>query len=1680
MSAETTQQTQQTPADPKHAYYRAYSLGSSLDPEQYEIRDRIGTYQELLEFYNPTDEEWGEWVDGFVGLPHTDPRLVTMQQSGQYDFILQYTPVISTVEEGVMINSVPCQTNVTFGMPSKYGNIERKDLWAATINSLPYLTSKESSGESNQIHYTYISSEANYFNIKPFYHKNRCLVWPQQQKLIGYDPVNGSTESWKQENTKNLVIDSPIMNNMLTSTYTFEYYKNDDYFNMPIFDNLDHLVDMIYSLSFDFVDGIGQLNEMLPEGSSVKTQTKREKKCSMILKRRPIIIYCGPEDGFTNKQNIYTNSTYTEDPKRSKTYGKNIPYWDSFTMTKEDIKNFLIEKNFTPEFFKENQDNVSRRIVIDVYKEIGTPSQPLFTECAVVCFKDEIIKYHATSGQETTNHLEAYLNGSDGYLNSRIDISNYLTLLDFDPKIGKKEKFSLNELKNNYFNVRAVDDNLLELENSIAGRILKDERGEEATINSSIGSLALRLQQFKANFDYYGFVPFRACTELSLLGFKGVFVHRLEGFKAGQEVMHPLTHDLYLCIKDRPGLQNPECFNTEDYGNITHNYPTSSPTYSVLEDEEYFLKISKHNATGSNNRNYSELLCTKEQYQKYYKSSLPTYPALLSYLNLLIPAHEGLICPPIDPSLFRFNETDGEPHEINNQSTISYYRIFPKLKDGTIGDLSGLIKKGLKYKNNENNKKNANYTTDLEEFDIENTPFPYHWLDAYFNKTSGDKFFNMRDISTMEEADLRDFESRNAIDDALFGGWHKFRNKNNNKFIYVSSRPVFWTRDPELILGSNILHPRGHMLRIGTKFYWVRILTDKAYLQDEAAQETRAHSRYIGNRNIPNWEMNYVNSPLAVNFHESLINSTILGICDMAGTKDTPLCKRDLLWKNIDYVYPEAVDFNNILFSINNLQEKYKNLNLNIPTFTDSDYSNLKISDIMVYFRLVQSTFMSGKKYGVNGAMYYRADIGSFPYTNCDYVETLGNLTYDKRPKVGLGDSDKYKFNPQLDYNLQIVSNHKLADSVTGLGSGLKFITNGFFIPKVTSYFYDTDKAEDYKRLGVLSCLDSSYGLHNNVTHEYGNFKSGVTFRNVGTEQGEAWKKFPTLVNYRKFYVPNNVSHYVPVHIVLEAVYDSELPLVGYKPLQTHNGYGGQHNFTVSQTGISFGSNAYMYNNAASTYYGGTSNMAIAMADVMLESYPLMEGDRTTKQTMFNHNISKGNIASNNGLISKPNNNPVSTSDKLIVDGTVTNHSIHDVYLTYYNRIHSHPYALGWLNYNDYPGGRCEISYDINYNLSSSDLNSLINYTPGHHSSSDTPDTIYTNSDGSSFIYANRYSYGSYNEYEIKYKYVPYYSMSKKDLYLYPRSTGNDATYFNKWTLTGFMGTYDAKSNYSKPDENTGGTYDFNKQLSDIIKTEINFMQKGGAETSNSRKQAKNRSRFDYFYFKGKIVSVMNDAVYTLYEPDHYGQIYTPDKDHIEIGRTKPFDAADLYVNRVKNNGFIWDVTMPWLANDRSLHSNQSLKREVYPTLKHFNYTSTPRHDFNDMWIRPHIPSYIESVDNNDRFKANAWTCYNWRIRSEIKDTNVNHIGRDAANYQNHSRQAIYTVGWHFRSWISENSGHMTDISGSWGHLKDCIPFLRELSHSTTNDGWNGLASCMYWHIRPSNVPKISNPTPKS
>lgn len=625
---------------------------------------------------------------------------------------------------------------------SKYKSFSRTDLFSTAIYKLPFLT--KTPGNSS---ITYL---------------NRRYVEPINPSISVLSPIGHESSSllgYKK------LPDTNIGNIALTNPYTFNMEKNDDKFNYTVFNDLDHLVDFIYSLSFATIS-----NRPIDGDDLFRDEVNN------FIDRRPIEILVG---------NQITNS---ESYKAVK--------FDEFTMTRDDIERILKSKAVDPDNFNLNPEGCNRRITVLVYSTTGVISYPLFMESVVVAFKGEIPELKS---------------GPDGYLEYPINISKVVEWLDYDPNIGSK----------------SYTPSLVNLGNS---KTLSSDIVGSGEVNnrrpSSYKYLPNYLKLFKSNFEYYGVIPFWLCTDKSLLGFTGEFLHRVEGYKEGQEVVHPVTGDLYICIKDRPGVT--ESLSIEKFDSIEHTYPVDTETYNILNDEEYFVKVSSLDGS---------FTLDSDSYKKIYKSSLPTYPALLSYLNLLVNSKDGLI----------FNPYTNKDDCIDTIDSVSDERVFKfgnslsspikSVKDGVIKEISGSY-------------------------------FPYTYLEDYLDKMSKYKDrFLAEDTTVSEEEEL-------ALLDCKFGAWFKLKNLNYHTFTYHSTRPLLWVKDKAMIARANLAHPRNNVIRVGTKFYYLRLTTDQFYPEDDCCMESTIIS------SIPNQTMDFTtfNDPWCLNFRETLISPTIRNV----------------------------------------------------------------------------------------------------------------------------------------------------------------------------------------------------------------------------------------------------------------------------------------------------------------------------------------------------------------------------------------------------------------------------------------------------------------------------------------------------------------------------------------------------------------------------------------------------------------------------------------------------------------------------------------------------------------------------------------------------------------------------------------------------------------------------------
>ena len=1439
-------------------------------------------------------KDYDKLLASFKGLKFRDYSLQKyLKQPNLYNVFVRME-VLDKVENTIFKSEIDFKP----GLQSKFAKHDRVDLWSNTIYKLPYITTSNT------------ESTIDVSDIVP----NGKLVYPTNPLLSIMEPV-GHSKSLLKYCEK--LPDNNIYQSRVLSPYVFAHKPTNEGLNHVVFDNLDHLVDMIYSLSVGVEEGHTQW-ESLYGDTSITMENMEDNfypvtdydKYRQIAVRRNIVIHCNGA-GFTHIEDnsesslkyLHTPLDINKQPGQVTLEEKPTSYLEynvseqTPALDKEEIKAFLIAKNFTPEYFKANKDSCSRRIVIEVYdiSHNRYTNLLLFTEAVVVVFKEEL--------------GDRYFTGHDGYLNDYIDIapltkdtkstSEYPRLLNVNPKTKKpynildkfanKPEDSLSYLWKLPYEDQALvarsdaEDFILGYNNSILPGKFKDNIC--VTKNSYSFMLASRIKAFKSNFDFMGMIPFRACTENSLLGFKGEFVPREEGYYIGQEVVHPITKDLYLCIKDRPGIANMDKFNMKEYEQVEHTYPVGTPTYTVLDDTDYFVKVRSHD-------NQSGL--SEEEYRKYYRSSLPTYVSLLSYLNLLVGSHEGLICPPIHKDLVR-GYTDMMTNGIKNPfSLFSYNRIYQKLNTDCIGDISGMVKKGIKQPSIDPMTvlpgDDKHHSGVIESIDVNYTNFPYHWLDAYFSETELDSNNPQWEITPKDQL-TDDMEIQNSIKDALFGGWLKFRNKNYHNIIYVSSRPVLWTRDPELIAGSNILHPRQHIIRIGTKHYYVRILTDNFYPDDDCCQDEMIYN------NLGTLDPDFVtfNDPNRLNFRESLISPSMMTQCELASA-DTPLMSRtgNLTVSQATYSYPN----NNPVFTIdlsNTLMHGYAPLPSNGSLATDTN--NLTINTIGSWFRLEHTHTdlaepadtarftITGDKNELFGAM------------RVDYGLRKGNLVYDA------GNTSEYnlRYNNPLIYGYLAVPAYKpnviynlerqkkdFGPSMGDLGSFTNNISNVSFVFSNGVDHIDvvtgTHKMNANDTLIYLSDMDSlsykTYGLESRTIYGDTMPDNFSQIKTVNPKSFSGWLdvKYPTCNGVtilrgsiaKDAVRPPEMGTYVPVHIVLEAIEEKDLPIYNIKDSLVD----------------------YLKEPGKTTFGDLVNKISQPTSDHQDTIEKIFNGDNIPQDHKPNVTNYLSNLKIRNGDRSFNENITVPSFDS----STNTPH------------IPTIKNGGYWM----------DVTRDINYTVSTNKLKELTNYKPLISSTYDT----HFNTDISAMFGGNAFKLnkGNFNTEEMMKGQWGGYSMVESH-------TGNRQTplfVYDRWNGCGYLGQFDST---------TVGDYNnyLFEQLESILITRV--------EKLNTEKdynlEYKTLPLIHVFYFKGKIVLVPTHTPFSLYDSDYYGMNYLNMHDHLEVGRTRPINRFDSIVDRVKLGTNSFDVMLPYYSNDRSLHSNQELVRKVLPTYQY-------------------------------------------------------------------------------------------------------------------------------------------------
>lgn len=1459
----------------------------SKNPENYGEDDK----REVNEFM---DKVYSTLTGIFINKYYVQKHML----SGNYS--LKLTADLYSKDD-LLINSF--STDIEISTFSKYNDCERNDLWASTIYKLPYLEHILFS-EREDIYgkrvYENIYNNKTYLNrtlITPYNPLNSNLepLGHSESLITGFTDMNGSSIGFHDEITP----------------YHFSLFDNDKNFKYTVFDNLDQLVDMLYSLTIRTIDRHGV--EYYFKGDFTYTSTDTSmlyykiteediNRFNQYVLRNTIVIYCNA-DNFKQIEDLKTNSSiksiYSNLIPNDVNLYKNVLMSDGKynRISKQEIKDFLISKNFTPEYFKANKDTVNRRLAIEAYGadyEIPIIGIPLFTEAVCVVFREEID--------------DMIFKGHDGYLNDVIDLTpttdkNYV---DY-PKDLLGDIDALKHLGESLTNISAIysDSNNQRMLHSGIQPIADREINENTPINDYSTMLASQFKLFKANFDLMGVIPFRACTDKSLLGFKGEFVHRVEGYKKGQEVVHPITKDLYLCIKDRPGyIDQGFGLREENYNSLSHNYPVGTPTYTVLDEEKYFVKVkSLDNLSG----------LSEEDYRKYYKSSLPTYVSLLSYLNLLIGAHEGLICPPIHQDLIQGYTDMITNGNQNPYSLFSYNRIYQKLNKDCIGDTSGLLKEGIKQ--HDKSPMGSNEEPGLEEIFIEYTNFPYHFLDGYFNETENTDFNNHEHIKENENL-TDDEETLNAIKDVMYGSWIKLRNKNYHNIIYVSSRPVFWTKNVELIAGSNILHPRQHIIRIGTKHYYVRIVTDNFFEDDDCCRD----EIIFNNISTCDPDFQTFNDPDRINFRESLLTPLIMSQCEIASSNTKLMKRTGKLNLDTKYSYPESnpvftIDFKNIVTD-NSIRQLNKDTLCihHIPALFRIEEKKTEIqTDLNIDMEFSEVTkFRTLEK----GILIYNSNISPDHYFNYNRDRSMNftrkelpmpNLIYNLERSRGF-----YELPLQFTFRGEYTSDGSTIDITETTGIKSPWVTTGYdyiYFNNVNNtgfklYYKENDSSttSDIFIFETLLMTNQNFrfftsGPYSSDAENYtdmqpyilgtSTFGSNLSIITFTTDYG--CKTFPmfnttnTLDRILETPRPPEMGVYTPVHIVLEAIEEDDLPIYNLK----------------SEFQSLF--NEINKNDSNTTFDKAVNDFKT------IDSVLSQDLNKDYYDMRIHIDKVKDNIKNSLSTATYYQNNTSPKYNKATKEITI-------------------PKIMNGGYYMD-------LTYDVDYTLTDNTVSSLTNYTISHSGYIHTPDTFYNNNHDKAYRYLDRMSYGNYNYEDAVSGNWGHYKMQ--------RNVHNTRYSYDRWNGTGYLGQFDGLNC-----KDLGLEYNtIFQQLDQLGLPRKQNLFNDDMPGYNDRMNIDSSKFMDYYnkstpiihvyYFKGKVVLIPSWTPYDLYDMNMYGSVWRPEFDHLEVGRSKPIDRLTSRTTRVKIGSYNFDVFLPYLANDRSLHSNQELVKHVMPTFKY-------------------------------------------------------------------------------------------------------------------------------------------------
>lgn len=686
------------------------------------------------------------------------------------------------------------------------------------------------------------------------------------------------------------------------------------------------------------------------------------------------------------------------------------------------------------------------------------------------------------------------------------------------------------------------------------------------------------------------------------------------------------------------------------------------------------------------------------------------------------------------------------------------------------------------------------------------------------------KYIASQDLERSRSYTISSTATSEMLDTTIFGGWFKFKNKNYNNFIYMSTRPVLWVKDLKTIASANIAHPRQSIIRIGLKHYYVRLVTDRFYPDDDCCLDPVT----LAGQQTSQPDFDTFNDPWCLNFRESLITPNIMSLC-MIANKRTLYGGKEAIKTPIDYCLKDITTL------------YYNNGDANLtPTHNYMIYSS-NLSKRNAFFN-------------EHGTVMYSATPYKSPY-HC-------------KP----GNDGKYLYSYIDDANLNIAKsdvtyNLHISQPAFEYGSDEELFGKNELVfgqpVRMSGFYLKSDSKDD--RL-IFTYVKSE---NNKINDEERRTSNGprVYDPNRGTELA-----FPGLsLRYDiKDKIPDNeMNHfqdYHPVHIVLEAIEEKDLPIYNIKDSlkELLNVNGTRVNDTLGS---------------------------------------LVKSDGVARTGRFINNIDYSNFADNKRDIKQ-----ITTYREDLEIG---------VKKIRYDDGHVVPYISNFKPSSELPG------LSTYYNLVDTiGIDYELQGSIGAYSR--TYDTL-TNeiSEYGQWMSQFRRTWGTLDVDRVisglwgGYR-MREYSDAKLKLY-------------DRWSGVGYLGTISSTKSLDK--QTNGVNWKQNYGVYNTLTSQLEKILRHRLISSNTiREDDKTYIPVCHvFYYKGKIVLIPRETSFNIYEPDMYGFNYTKDMEHLEYGRSKPIDRTTRDIGRVKVGLNVLDPFLPYLSNDRSMHSLQELVRDIIP-----------------------------------------------------------------------------------------------------------------------------------------------------